>query len=224
MWGKHRFDENGRRIRTPQVRECIVCGKQFHVRYGNELTCSYECQREHWVRTQKTGDPEKTKVSKSAKPIKCAKCGKEFLPPTDRARFCSPYCLYDFNYEKRKPLWRKDVRTCVVCGKRFNPWKKIQVSCSVECSQKLVGKVRTWESFVKDKTAVAVRNFNAIHEEDRKKVIDPSTITTIEGYVEYVASLPVEERTAILADFDAELKEMTLEMIAKQNEGASGGN
>ena len=57
-----------------------------------------------------------------------------------------------------------------------------------------------------------------------KKVIDPSTITTIEGYVEYVASLPVEERTAILADFDAELKEMTLEMIAKQNEGASGGN
>lgn len=43
--------------------------------------------------------------------------------------------MFEGGYMSMKPKWSKEERTCVVCGKTFNPHVANQKTCSKECGQ-----------------------------------------------------------------------------------------
>ena len=43
--------------------------------------------------------------------------------------------MFEGGYMSRRPMWSTEERTCVVCGKKFNPHVANQKTCSQECGQ-----------------------------------------------------------------------------------------
>ncbi|MEO0141427.1 MAG: hypothetical protein ABIM88_07780 [candidate division WOR-3 bacterium] len=102
---------------------CEVCGKEFKTfpswlkrkpRRGTRF-CSYAC----------------AKIGLGIKPrtIKCAFCGREFVPQSRDTRYCSRRCACEARVSFR------EERACAVCGKRFTVTGRTRNRryCSREC-------------------------------------------------------------------------------------------
>jgi hypothetical protein len=65
----------------------------------------------------------------------CAQCGAEFHTRESRRKFCSPAC-YNQSHEKHNSLYRRQTRTCVVCGKEFEfRWQGRSAHKGLYCSR-----------------------------------------------------------------------------------------
>lgn len=69
---------------------------------------------------------------------KCAYCGNDFEPKTDRGKYCSPLCKSRYrgkvtNYRSGK------IKQCEQCGKEYKSYRKSNKFCSRECA--VVGRV-----------------------------------------------------------------------------------
>lgn len=72
----------------------------------------------------------------------CIVCGSFFFAKDGRNKFCSDECKA-IRYRQKKQEWmdrraegKRQVKTCVICGKPFKPKQSsIQITCSEECSR-----------------------------------------------------------------------------------------
>lgn len=157
----------------PIENECIVCGKSFITTYDSRRFCSNTCQHEYAVNTAAcpicgirliekgilTGRGycseechEKARVQKAildGRYIECEYCGKKFIRPNERSRFCSKACFEAHRIEHRSSPARQEEplpfrlkpgteRTCPVCKKVFpiTPQQSAKRFCSTECRMK----------------------------------------------------------------------------------------
>lgn len=101
---------------------CEVCGKEFEreKKPGRKPTvCSEECRKKK----------VKENLNKRAKPkLICEFCGGVFYGHTAKQRYCSVECR-----GKAQRSLKGTVKTCVYCGKEFEPKHKHQICCSFKC-------------------------------------------------------------------------------------------
>lgn len=72
----------------------------------------------------------------------CIVCGSFFFAKDGRNKFCSDECKA-IRYRQKKQEWmdrraegKRQVKTCVICGRPFKPKQSsIQITCSEECSR-----------------------------------------------------------------------------------------
>jgi predicted nucleic acid-binding Zn ribbon protein len=82
------------------------------------------------------------KQERKRTPIKCRKCGNQFLPKHNNMMYCSSECrlqmqkeqMMKIYYEKRA-LFKPEIKKCVICGKDFEQKRKDKVCCSLECAK-----------------------------------------------------------------------------------------
>jgi len=101
---------------------CSVCGKEFEreKKTGRKPTvCSEECRKKK----------AKENLNKRPKPnLFCEFCGEAFFGHTPKQRYCSVGCR-----GKAQRSLKGTVKTCVYCGKEFEPKDKHQICCSFKC-------------------------------------------------------------------------------------------
>lgn len=73
----------------------------------------------------------------------CEWCGDEFSAFRSSQKFCCKNCSHQADLLRKR--WRRqaqkkvyDEQTCIVCGMKFIPRTKVQVTCGGECSYKHV--------------------------------------------------------------------------------------
>lgn len=104
---------------TTIKRNCKLCGKEFITRLKTQIYCSRKC----------ADISRKKKVLK-----KCPYCG-EFFEGTERGKFCSRKCAYEFRSQKHR-----EKRICPICGKEFETTTKGKYkTCSQKCGVILSG-------------------------------------------------------------------------------------
>lgn len=154
----------------PVENECIVCGKPFMSVYENRRFCSDTCRHQYLVESATcpvcrtklvekgilTGRGycseecrEKARIKRAIEDGRygpCEQCGKLFIHPNERSRFCSKACQEAYQREhKASPIKQREPlpyqlkpeteKTCPVCGKVFpiTPQQSSKRFCSVEC-------------------------------------------------------------------------------------------
>lgn len=90
------------------IDQCVVCGADYVVSSGQQKYCAHcapekvrEADRKQgiqWYRENVTPSERKKQQQASGAPIKCAACGKPFVP-RDASKTCSPECRNA--YQKR---------------------------------------------------------------------------------------------------------------------------
>lgn len=118
---------------------CPVCGKnllELGIESGRDVPCSPECREQYKIQRAKTTGRYKT----------CLQCGKEFVAPTAKSKFCCAQCYKDYVRSPQyvapchPPRSRKSddeviKRTCRYCGKTYffgDSWTS-EVFCSETC-------------------------------------------------------------------------------------------
>lgn len=87
------------------AKKCVECGKEFSPVYGNQQTCSSECQCRRNVRMKKAWTARNKNGGEINSTRKCLECGKEFMPEHLNQQICSPECSY-----RRKARQKKAYR------------------------------------------------------------------------------------------------------------------
>lgn len=126
--------------------KCRICGKIFEGGSANASVCQ-ECRENGNYKKVRSEERRKLWAENHPpiefKPVKCLRCGKEFIPKNSINRFCSD-CRRDHPYDIRPDViekrgsYRKPASNnhiCKVCGKEFSSGLKSADYC-VECAQK----------------------------------------------------------------------------------------
>lgn len=108
-----------------QVRQCVICGKEFTPRWRTQKCCSKACGRKSEAETKRKHRPV------------CKFCGKAYIPKKpDRLTYCSRECAHAA--QKARAAARAEAeekarrRVCVICGKVFRGQLNSKY-CSDEC-------------------------------------------------------------------------------------------
>jgi hypothetical protein len=64
---------------------------------------------------------------------KCLLCGGEIDPHSKRKKYCSEYCLFEHQKQKRRVLKDKIKVKCKYCKKYFETVHSKKIYCSMEC-------------------------------------------------------------------------------------------
>ncbi len=110
-------------ISYPTVKQCLYCGKKFHVIKGDVKFCSYDCKRLYCQENR----PEQEYM--------CDNCGQTFTTQVkkhNQYKFCSWECYQKF---QRKRVFKPEI-TCEICGRKFIRQYPSQRFCSVQCQCK----------------------------------------------------------------------------------------
>lgn len=133
---------------SQQRRICKVCGVEFTPTTGGQKCCSVECSAKNLrllelARQKGTGGNKGSGRARGsdfgvgAIEKKCEYCGVIFTAFNVRTKFCSDECRYKKDQHEREERYKKahPVRTCLECGKIFQPTHKDQVCCSQSCRE-----------------------------------------------------------------------------------------
>ena len=105
---------------------------------------------------KRRGRPRKPKVEKALpEPIKCAYCGKEFIPIAKNQRFHSDECRKKYYSEKQSAdlkVAHRIEKVCPICGKKFTGTPR-EKYCSKECFKVAQSKFRK-ERYLRDKILI----------------------------------------------------------------------
>jgi predicted nucleic acid-binding Zn ribbon protein len=135
--------EDKRRVVSGKTkRVCPICGRAFEPKgRGYRKYCSEKCRLTAYLAMlRKSG---KLRQTKRTKLVKCAVCGRKFAQSQHFRKYCSPECQAVGYYqlyrkelrkwlEKEKARRPKEIRKCVVCGRKFVP-RANQKFCSYRC-------------------------------------------------------------------------------------------
>ena len=130
---------------TPQVKKCVICGKEFTTSRRRQICCSPDCTRRNSINS--TYENYKKKLKPEVEKV-CAICGKEFKTRYSGKKYCSKICRnVNCNIARRKPRVEKQERkkhaekpnllpkTCLNCKKVFVGNSPRQIYCSATCRQ-----------------------------------------------------------------------------------------
>lgn len=101
-------------------RNCNTCGKLYTPVHMNQVFCSHDCRKPHYIK----------KTFKSVKLI-CRNCLSEFMGKVGQL-YCSDECSHHYN-QNRVYLRERVLKTCLKCGKEFTPWHNRAKFCSATC-------------------------------------------------------------------------------------------
>ena len=175
------WNKTNEQYQKVHTKACERCGKVFVPFNGVQRFCSEECRRaedlernrvkrreysREYYRRLRNMDPKDysrstMKEDGTYDPVKCAICGKEFMPSSYNMKYCSDECRDVAHgkyraaaYAKRKeklvaaraahtdtktthllPDGTWSERECAACGKMFKPTSNNNKYCSEECAK-----------------------------------------------------------------------------------------
>lgn len=92
---------------------CVVCGKEFKPRSKKNICCSPECLKVRTAERERlerypNGEPSRGKFGRSLTPVKCKRCGKEFMQNNVAQKYCSKECLHEATLENARYSYHRN--------------------------------------------------------------------------------------------------------------------
>ena len=105
---------------------CVVCKREFETNRISAVYCGELC-------ACKARSIKALKYAKRADhfPRACAECGGEFIPKSNKNKFCSEDCKRIYTSKKNKTGFAP--KACEYCGNEFTPNSSSAKYCSAEC-------------------------------------------------------------------------------------------
>ncbi len=137
-------------VKSPRVKQCAFCGKEFNPRGTNRKYCSAECTYKEYKKRRQT---RMNWLIENRANKTCPVCGKEFKAHNLNQKYCSPECKHQVDIKRDRVLYytrrgrevperQSGPITCAFCGKEFEPTTYNNRFCSEQC--KHLGHLR-WE-------------------------------------------------------------------------------
>ena len=115
--------------KTTYTKVCPICGVKFETTISTAKYCGKLC-------SCKASSIRSGKYAKRAshEPRVCAECGGEFIPKSNKNRFCCEDCNKAYTAKNYKQNFLP--KFCPICGKEFVPNSTGAKYCSEECRNK----------------------------------------------------------------------------------------
>lgn len=112
------------------IRNCVICGKEFDTKSGQKKYCSLECKQKRdglvYFTKYHIENPN-AKITSKCSGRDIEKLKVKFFNNAQK------YCIV-----RRKVIKRTVIKTCMICGNKFETASTAQKYCSADCKRKAV--------------------------------------------------------------------------------------